>query len=184
MDIKISESIIIGSIVQFANHDWKILKIDTDNQTALVISANIIFRDCFHSEVTGITWAQCSLRSVVNGGKVKQRDGSILEFLTEADINVFTEKQIYTPDNVLYETLGGEIVMDKIWIPSVDDVEKFLPADADRQLDEMWWLRDPGYYQFRAACVRRDGSISFSGDTVCVMNGVRLMGELNLKYLK
>lgn len=97
---------------------------------------------------------------------------------------------IYNNDNVKYGTKGGNNTQDKIFLLSLDEVNKYLPNENQRAIkvtqyaikqgawvcdsddcredygNGFWWLRSPGHDQDDATFVLRNDSISGSGDYV------------------
>jgi hypothetical protein len=59
------EDINIGSLISFGSFKWRVL--DIQNDTALVITEDIIEQRSYHDAYTDITWAECSLRRYLNG---------------------------------------------------------------------------------------------------------------------
>jgi len=55
----------VESTMPFGDYHWRIL--DRQNNTALMITENIIEQRAYHDVYKEITWADCSLRKYLNG---------------------------------------------------------------------------------------------------------------------
>jgi len=91
--------------------------------------------------------------------------------------------------NPKYSTNPGNATKDKVFLLSIDEVEKYFSSDEDRKCVPTeyaiaqggrtsdsytkggkatccWWLRSPGYGQLRAAYVYGDALVYCGGSTV------------------
>lgn len=59
------EEIKIGSVLSFGDYNWRVL--DIQNNTALIITEEIIDQRPYHDAYKDITWADCTLRKYLNG---------------------------------------------------------------------------------------------------------------------
>ena len=178
--------------------EWEILEKKNDG-TAIVLSSKVIDVKPYNTERKDITWAESSLRSWLNGefyGKAfspVEKD-AIVETRLENNDNIgeFTQELVdylkrWGVDGSSFlgqkwHTKGGEGTTDKIWLLSLDDMERYgrrFSTDESRIAKPMqyltkninfcpseyckkngvvgnswWWLRSPGYYQYHAAYVR------------------------------
>jgi hypothetical protein len=55
----------IGDILSFGSYKWRVL--DIQNDTALIITEEIIEQRPYHDRYVDITWADCELRKYLNG---------------------------------------------------------------------------------------------------------------------
>ncbi|GHU64986.1 hypothetical protein AGMMS49983_11940 [Clostridia bacterium] len=91
----------------------------TDKQAALLLDENYSYNpDDFTT-----TWAECSLRAWLNDDFLKDFDakavGQILDTAVKND------------DNPEYGTLGGADTTDKVFLLSIDEVNKYFASDED-----------------------------------------------------
>ena len=56
-------------------------------------------------------------------------------------------------------TNAGPNTMDKIFIPDMEEIERYFPLEEQRASDGWWWLRTPGCNLLSAVSVYKDGSI-------------------------
>lgn len=88
----------IGSIIPFGGYDWRILAIQ--NNTALVITEDIIELRAYNDVYKDTTWADCELRRYLNG--------AFYESFREADRSRIVPVMNKNCDNHWYGTRGGE----------------------------------------------------------------------------
>ncbi|MBO4556929.1 MAG: hypothetical protein J5706_09220 [Elusimicrobiales bacterium] len=208
--------------------EWEILEKKNDG-TAIVLSSKVIDVKPYNTERKDITWAESSLRSWLNGefyGKAfspVEKDAIAETRLENKDnIGEFTQELVdywkrwgVDVSSLLgqkWHTKGGEGTTDKIWLLSLDDMERYgrrFSTDASRVGkptqylakkynfctsdvckkngvvgNAWWWLRSPGYNQIDAASVNDDGFVTANGDYVDNdSGGVRAALKINLKNL-
>lgn len=182
MDIKVGEQIVFGrwdgeAIV------WRVL--DMRDSKALLISEQAI--DCleYNESCCGVTWADCSLRSWLNGGFLKGA-------FSWSERRRIVKTTVSTEDNVdiEHETLGGPDTVDRIFCLSIKEALSFFADEDDRICRPTqgaresgayvyengacnWWLRSPGESQDIAAYVMFAGIVDqggwyVTGDYYCV----------------
>ena len=107
-----------------------------------------------------------------------------------------------TPDNPLFNTKGGKMSTDKVFLLNINDVTKYFKSDTDRMLKptpytkskgllvaengcSWWWLRSSGNVQSYAADVDYGGDIDYYGSSAEVgMNAVRPAMWVDIEALK
>ena len=70
----------IGSIIEFADIDWRVL--DIQGNKALLISEKVLETRRYNDEYKDITWEKCTLRGYLNGdfyNKLGAAKGEIAE---------------------------------------------------------------------------------------------------------
>lgn len=180
------EDIKIGSNITFGGYNWRVL--DRENDEALVITENIIEQRPYHDAYEDITWADCALRSYLNG-----------EFLSRfstaerARILPVTNKN---PDNQWYGSPGGADTQDSVFLLSLEEAACRYFGDSSAKLyypgknqrywfsrkDEnnskriaelegkegiwWWWLRSPGRLNVKAVYIHGDGNIGIQGNNI------------------
>ena len=161
--------------------EWTVL--DKDGMSLLLISKQALDCQQYNTSYTDVTWESCSLRKWMNG-----------TFLNKA-FNAEEQAQIQNTTvsadkNPEYNTNPGNATTDKVFLLSINEVEKYFNSDEARKCAPTayakaqgaytsdsyktasgaatcwWWLRSPGPYQDRAAHVRNDGSVYYSGHPV------------------
>ena len=146
-----------GSVIRYGNNDWRILAIE--GEQALLISEETVCDKAYHDKYENITWEKSTIRQWLNGEYLGKT-------FTAEEQEAILETELQNPDNAIYSTKGGNDTWDKLFLLSLDEVQKYFKSDADRAADSWWWLRSPGFYQNYAANVYFDGSVDDYGDYV------------------
>ncbi len=161
--------------------EWTVL--DKDGMSLLLISKQALDCQQYNTSYTDVTWESCSLRKWMNG-----------TFLNKA-FNAEEQAQIQNTTvsadkNPEYNTNPGNATTDKVFLLSINEVEKYFNSDEARKCAPTayakaqgaytsdsyktasgaatcwWWLRSPGDYQSYAALVRSGGSVNYYGLSV------------------
>ena len=146
----------VGNIIKFAEYDWRILDIQDDR--ILIITEEIIDIRDYHNETGDITWAECSLRTYLNG-----------EYYN--NFNESEKERIIQVTNInQYETREAQDTQDYIFLLSIDEVNSYFKDDSARIAnyqgeDKGWWLRSPCELGWFASYVLEDGVIMTNGTT-------------------
>jgi len=174
---------------------WRVLSVDSDG---LYIMADKIL-DCrqYNTSRTSITWADCTLRSWLNGYFYN------LAF-SDTEKQKINTTHLVNGDNPWHGTEGGIDTYDKVFVPSVSDVlntasgfSSSTNSDYARRAEatpyawtkgvssysgySYWWLRTPGYYSYHACYVYSGGDVFDIGSSVYNDNfGVRPALKINL----
>ena len=164
--------------------EWVVL--DRKDDKALLITKKII--DCRKFNEYGIKdasyWSTCSLRSWLNG-----------DFIKNSFMVLETEKIVATDlpssTNPIYKTKDVFTVNDKIFLLSIDEVNKYFPtyeetkctitqlakkhgAYCDTNGYGYWWLRTTGELSTEASYIFYSGGVSTKGyDVTGTIFGVR-----------
>lgn len=161
--------------------EWTVL--DKDGMSLLLISKQALDCQQYNTSYTDVTWESCSLRKWMNG-----------TFLNKA-FNAEEQAQIQNTTvsadkNPEYNTNPGNATTDKVFLLSINEVEKYFNSDEARKCAPTayakaqgaytsdihktasgaatcwWWLRSPGDIQNYAAYVYIYGSVFYRGDYV------------------
>jgi hypothetical protein len=175
-----------GDKIVFSNYEWRVL--DIQNNTALIITENIIEWRPYHDRYIGITWADCALRKYLNGEFCNQFSET-----DKAKILLVTNKNL---DNQWYGTKGGEETQDSIFLLSIEEAvckyfgdssallhnpgknqrywfqrkdennSKRCARRPDESWHSWWWLRSPGRVSVKAVYIHGDGNIGIHGNNI------------------
>ena len=164
--------------------DIKWLVLDKKDDAVLVISKHVLEDKSFGRNDD--TWETCSLRKWLNGDFIN--DAFSPEEQSKLQItNVSADK------NPKFDVDYGNATMDKVFLLSVAEVEKYFISDESRIADlhsavsneyysDTWWLRTSGvsfdtygktYYRYGAVCIGNTGAVSYGGNPADNINGVR-----------
>lgn len=183
------EDINIDSSLSFGGYNWRVL--DIRNNTALIITEDIIEQRAYHDAYIDITWADCELREYLNG-----------EFYDK--FNATDQSRIMpvinkNPDNQWYGSKGGADTQDSVFLLSIEEVACQYFGDSSSNLhnrgknqrywfgkkDEnnskrkailegygfsWWWLRSPGRVSVKAVYIHGDGNIGIQGNNILRSN--------------
>ena len=171
-----------GGIVEFGLYpQWqkekkepiKWLVLEKQEDRVLLISQYTLDCKLYNEVYEDTTWENCTLRKWLNK-----------EFLDTAfdkeQRKQVAETKLKNTDNSKYDTYGGKDTVDKVFLLSIDEAEKYFSSDDARKcgLTEYaksiwkpfeadyccWMLRSPGNYQDNAACVNHNGVVNTDGD--------------------
>jgi hypothetical protein len=189
---------IVGDLIDFGGSQWRVL--DIRSGQALVVSERVLDYRQYHTSYTSITWADCSLRSHLNGAYLTNN-------FTQAERARIVQKTVINSNNPLYGTSGGANTKDYVFLLSIDEVLNYLYVPGmpksvigsnywindhnnsarvalyDSSNATMWWLRSPGGISLIASYVNNNGSLYIGGEGVNLINlraGVRPALWLNL----
>ncbi len=161
--------------------EWLVL--ESDGETALLISRYALDCKPYSTEDESITWEKCTLRSWLNNGFYK-RAFSAEEKKRILMSNVSADK------NPSYSTNPGNATKDSVFLLSIVEAKKYFASNEARMCAAAtdyaikqgayttsiytvdgrkactWWLRSPGKYSSYAAYVLPGGSFYGLGDYV------------------
>ena len=132
----------VGSIIQFGGLDWRVLEMQGNK--ALIITENVIEQRLYNAEGKEVTWETSSLRKYLN-------DEFYAKFKSEEQAQI-AETKISTSNNLWYGTKGGADTTDKMFLLSIEEVDKYFGNSGDylnkvrkEYQDGSWKPADNGY---------------------------------------
>ncbi len=176
----------VGDKIAFDSFEWRVL--DIQNDSALIITEEIIDQRSYHNAYKAITWADCGLRKYLNGeflDKFSENDRSRIIKVTNKNLN-----------NQWYGTNGGVDTQDYIFLLSLEEVCTYFGDSLSKlhnrgenqrywyqRKDEnnskrlarlhgkqgcwWWWLRSPGRDGVKAVYIfGTDGNIGVHGNNI------------------
>ena len=161
---------------------WRVLEVR--DKIALLITDRCI--DCmpYSKNDDDVTWSQSEIRKWLN------KDFLNTAFAPGQRAGIVPVNNT-NPANPLYETRGGIITQDHIFLLSIDEMYKYFEDDKDRSAKptgyargkglfvshngkSWWWLRSSGNAQNYAADVDYGGDVDYYGSAVqSSNNGIR-----------
>lgn len=191
-NIKIGDSYTFGTYEQDNNAsngkeaiEWTVL--DKDGMSLLLVSKQALDCQQYNTSYTDVTWENCSLRKWMNGTFLNNA------FSTEEQAQI-QNTTVSADNSPQYSTNLGNATTDKVFLLSINEVEKYFNSDGERKCAPTayakaqgawtghtyktqrgavtcwWWLRSPGYYQFYAAAVDCGGVVGVYGNGVHYSN--------------
>ena len=156
---------------------------EVNGSKALLVSRKALEERPYNKEWVDITWEKCTLRSWLN------QDFYTTAFSTEEQ-KLIIETTVTAVRNPKYDTDPGNDTMDKVFLLSIKEAEKYFADDEARgcaptayakaqgaytnddyktaggEAACWWWLRSPGGSRGGAALVIYDGLVYDYGDRV------------------
>ena len=152
--VDIGEVLLFGDY--YGNSEWIVL--DKDCEKILVITKDAIELMPYNEEGTQVTWETCTLRRWLN-------ETYFLCAFNSDERAMILESQIVNVNNPNYSTNGGNDTIDKVFLLSIDEVNRYFPSANDRIVTfskkkyVSWWLRSPGADNLNAASVAVGGGL-------------------------
>lgn len=169
-DAAVGDIIFFGSYEQDNNTEngmepveWYVL--DKTDEEATLLSVYLLDEQTYHEKDDDITWENCTLRSWLNGEFYNTA-------FSEEEQAVIVNTNVVNEDNPYFGTEGGNDTVDKVWLLSFGEIERYFHTDSDVydnsifayptayaeaeglwEVDDWWWLRSPGCYGYGAAYV-------------------------------
>ena len=109
-------SIEVGGKIEFGAYSWRVL--DIQNSKALILSEKTVECRRYHDRSEEITWELCTLRGYLN-------EEFYNKFNAEEKTRI-SETRIINNDNPWFETDGGDVTNDKIFLLSIEEVVKYF----------------------------------------------------------
>lgn len=184
----------VGSYVLFGSYEqdndtdngkedieWLVLEKKDDR--LLVISKYALDCKQYNESFGSVTWETCTLRKWLNGDFIN-------EAFSSEEKSLISEVTVSADANPEYGTNPGNDTKDKVFLLSIDEVNKYFNTDETRMCAPTayakaqgawtcsdyeltsgeatcwWWLRSPGGNQTNAAYVDLDGSVYCIGNYV------------------
>jgi hypothetical protein len=179
----------VGEKIIFDKYRWSVL--DIHNDSALIVTDEIIEQRAYHNTYKDTTWCACERRRYLNSEFYDRFDADNKSRILEV-----TNKNM---DNTWYGTNAGEESRDKIFFLSLEEICKYFGDSTDKlynrgnnrywkKNDEnnrnrlakavfvetcwWWWLRSPGRHNRLAAYVHgTDGCVGVNGNNITNASG-------------
>jgi len=156
--------------------DIQWLVLDIQDGKALVVSRYALDCKAYNNIFLTISWEACSLRSWLN--QVFLNTAFCVE-----ERALIPPVTVSADPNPIYNTKTGSDTQDQVFLLSIVEANRYFASAEERKCEPTayavakgahtstqsglrcwWWLRSPGYLQFRASLVLNDGNIYEHGD--------------------
>jgi len=149
-----------GCTVTFGSFEGKPIRwrvVDQRGKMRLLLAEEIVTRRHYHrTTLEDATWSDCSLRKWLNKDFLESA-------FTPAERMRIVPNRISNLRNRKFYTQGGPDTMDRVHIPGVEEIERYMPEPSSRAGSAWWWLRCPGSNLFSTVAVYDDGTIYENG---------------------
>ena len=122
----------IGEIINFGGYSWRVL--DIQNNRALFLSERIIDNREYNKEFEGVTWETCTLRKYLNK--------EFYNNFSPEERSRIVEKEIHNNKNPWYDTSGGNVTRDRIFLLSIEEVVKYFGDSGDLKNRKGWYWQN------------------------------------------
>ena len=139
---------------------------------ALLVSVYALDTLPYHNQNQPVTWEWAAMRTWLNGAFLQQIfDGTEAAFVLT--------RELYNPANYVTGIYSGAATQDRVFLLSVEEVERYFMGAADRRAVNTpyanskgaktkngygtWWTRTAGSYEKNAAVVTADGNLGYKG---------------------
>lgn len=149
----------VGETVAFGHSGTKALRwkvIDERGKLRLLLAQDFVAYRAYNDTLTDTSWKTSSVRAWLNGVFLKESFTAVERMMIAGNITK-------TEHNADYYTNAGADALDKVFLPSKAEIERYFPNQSDRKMGTWWWLRDPGCNLLSAMSVYNDGSIYSTG---------------------
>ena len=136
---------------------WRVL--DQQGDQRLLLAEDALEDLPYSKEYDNTYWQTSSLRKRLNQVFIQKA------FSFQERVRIINTRLKNLP-NPRYQTSAGNTTVDKVFLLSMDELEQYLPHDADRALGKWWWVRTPGMNILSAVSVYEDGTIYDTGINV------------------
>ena len=162
----------------FEDIEWIVLDKEEDG-TLLLLSKYALNCKRYDENGGGVTWETCTLREWLNSNVAFY--GIAFD---EKEKEMILTTKLRNDDNPKYGTEGGNDTLDRVFLLSLEEAQKYFSNDEVRQCKPTpyavakgvdvygdqntcwWWLRSPGGGSESAAFVNVNGSLYFPGGWV------------------
>jgi len=137
----------IGNIIEFGGHNWLVL--DVEDGKALIITERIIDIREYHDtngSTAPVTWEDSTIRCWLNN--------DFYSSFTVAESGLIVETLVVNNGNLQYGTWGGADTNDKVFLLSIEEVEKYFGSDISARIalsaygdESTWWMQPIGYWR-------------------------------------
>ncbi|MCL2527459.1 MAG: DUF6273 domain-containing protein [Defluviitaleaceae bacterium] len=128
----------VGGTITFGDYDWCVLAVEEGK--ALLISEDILEQRAYHPCYAGVSWEESTLRHYLNN--------DFLNLFSQSDMEKILDTRLTNSSNKWYGIEGGNDTLDKIFILSLEEVDKYFGNSGDyenerrKKYDDGKWVSD------------------------------------------
>lgn len=152
----------VGNIVTFGAYNgkpitWRVH--DASGKMKLLIAEEIVLEKPYNDLRVDTYWQTASLRKWLNKEFLQEA------FTQEQRMMVMATRRTNEPNEQFY-TNAGLPTMDKVFVLSKQELDRYLPDVQQRTLGKWWWLRTPGDNLLAVEAVDEQGEAYLHGVNV------------------
>lgn len=177
---QIGDSVVFGSYE--GCNEWIVL--DKDGDRVLLLSKYAIKEGQYHDKWSYTSWENCTLRKWLNNDYID-------EAFSEEEQELLIDTKVDNKKDTGSNEDDGNDTIDKVYILSMKEVEKYLQTEEERKLtlknqDEIyWWLRTPGAKVPRGDVVSKQGELWPNSEIIHhVSGGIRPVLWVDVSKMK
>lgn len=165
----------LGDIITFGRCNDGELEVDgeikwivlaEENGKRLIVSENILVHNKYQRTLQETTWEDSYLRKWLN-------TEFYAKCFTEQEKALIAESLLENRNNSSNNVAAGNDTIDKIFVLSFYEANKYFASVEKRSVLDWWWLRTPGTQASRATIVTEGGHLLASGKNVNEIGGIR-----------
>lgn len=141
----------VGKTVEFgAGLQWQV--VDERGRMRLLFAQREVAHRPYNDSLSDTSWSSCTLRKWLNQDFLQRA-------FSPQERGMIISGIVHNRRSPRFFTNAGPNTMDKIYIPDMEEIERYFPLEKERASDGWWWLRTPGCNLLSAVGVYKDGSI-------------------------
>lgn len=157
----------LGSTVTFGSWDgipirWKVC--DTNGKMRMLLAEGIVLERPYNDLRVDTYWQTATLRAWLNKEFLQQA------FTQEERMMVVATRRT-NEANEQFFTNAGLTTMDKAFVLSKQELDRYLPEQQERNLGKWWWLRTPGDNLLAVEAVDEQGEAYLHGVNINYATG-------------
>jgi len=133
---------------------WRVA--DTSGKMRMLIAEDIVLERPYNELRVDSYWQTTTLRKWLNKEFLQEA------FTPEQRMLVINTRRTNEPNEQFY-TNGGLPTMDKVFVLSKQELDRYLPDTESRNLGRWWWLRTPGDNLLSVTAVDEEGNAYLHG---------------------
>lgn len=141
---------------------WRVC--DTSGKMRMLIAEEIVLEKPYNDLRIDTYWQSATLRKWLNKEFLQEA------FTQDERMMIIATRRTNEPNECFY-TNAGLPTMDKVFVLSKQELDKYLPEQKDRTLGVWWWLRTPGDNLLAVEAVDEQGEAYLHGVNVNYATG-------------
>ena len=150
---------------------WYVL--DKADGEAMLLAVYLLDCQRYHEVTEDITWENCTLRSWLNSEFYNTA-------FSEEEQETIVNTNVVNADNLYYGTEGGNDTVDKVWLLSFGEIERYFHIDRD--VYDVYWNGNMSFEEYAVYCYGQDNRVCAKPTAYAESKGVRAYSEEDAQY--